>query len=276
MSLLKSFELASGSVTGRHHIKELSNNQDALLIDFKDDYIFGVVCDGCGSAPQSEIGASIGTHLVRRSILKKVIPFRKFDDETCWKRVTDSISSRILNIINEISPDTDTIISNMFMFTIVGFIIFEDSTYVFNLGDGLININGNNNILPRIQGNYPPYIAYRIVEHEIEIDDKWKEFNVEKFDTKDINTLIVGTDGACDYLRLCENFSPDSSKNIDTFEDLCSDDSVFYNRNVLDRKLRVLNREKSTLVNNELIVEKPLLPDDTTLIIARRIVRDVL
>src|SRR5579885_3047520 len=65
------FEITSASVLGRDHVAPGKNNQDAVFaaVNAEGSYA-GVVCDGCGSSPHSEVGAQLGARMIGPELLK--------------------------------------------------------------------------------------------------------------------------------------------------------------------------------------------------------------
>ena len=60
------FESAAASIVGTDHRKPFvwKNNQDAFVIRSRGDLLVGVVADGCGEGPYSELGARIGANML--------------------------------------------------------------------------------------------------------------------------------------------------------------------------------------------------------------------
>lgn len=73
MRLSDRFEIAGGSVIGRDHLLYNKPNQDAYYYEVRDNIIAGVVCDGCGSTPYSQVGSSLASKM----IIKKLLIFIK-------------------------------------------------------------------------------------------------------------------------------------------------------------------------------------------------------
>src|SRR5439155_16598404 len=62
------FQLAGATVAGRLHHVSGRNNQDAFAWAQSPGGLVAVVCDGCGSAPHSEVGAQLGARLVAKTL----------------------------------------------------------------------------------------------------------------------------------------------------------------------------------------------------------------
>jgi hypothetical protein len=66
------FEIAGGTVTGQAHVAAGRNNQDAFSWEMTGEGLVAVVCDGCGSAPHSEVGAKLGAQLITRAAARRL------------------------------------------------------------------------------------------------------------------------------------------------------------------------------------------------------------
>ena len=64
MSFCDLFEIAGGSVAGRSHVLAGKGNQDAYHWSVEERSLVAVVCDGCGSGAESEVGAALGARLL--------------------------------------------------------------------------------------------------------------------------------------------------------------------------------------------------------------------
>src|SRR5262245_49170239 len=67
----RALEIAVGSVAGRLHRKLGRPNQDAVCVARTATGAVLVVCDGCGSAPRSEVGAALGARLVAHALASR-------------------------------------------------------------------------------------------------------------------------------------------------------------------------------------------------------------
>jgi len=164
------FELAAGSVVGRDHLRAARNGHDAFHVESRDDVIAAVVCDGCGSAPDSEIGAKLGAAIVARALAR------------CggdWESAVAEIASRLQGI-DAITPSSDS-----FFFTIVAAVIDPQQTTILVRGDGFFVINGERQSLGPFPGNAPPYFAY---EPQLDV--------ARVIETPAVDHIILGTDGA--------------------------------------------------------------------------------
>ena len=65
-------EVAAGSVAGRMHRRLARPNQDAVSWIRARRGVVLVVCDGCGGAPRSEVGAALGARLWSRALVERL------------------------------------------------------------------------------------------------------------------------------------------------------------------------------------------------------------
>src|SRR5437870_4341808 len=66
------WQLAGGSVVGRHHRTAGRNNQDAYGCLAEPHCLVAVVCDGCGSGAHSEVGAGLAAPLLAHALARQV------------------------------------------------------------------------------------------------------------------------------------------------------------------------------------------------------------
>src|SRR6185312_766688 len=65
------FVMRAGSVSGRAHRSMDQANQDAIYCHTWDGGLVAVVCDGCGSAPHSGMGAALGCRLTAGALVRR-------------------------------------------------------------------------------------------------------------------------------------------------------------------------------------------------------------
>lgn len=183
----KKFRVRSGIVPGRYHILSNSNCQDAFKVAeivVKDrTFILGVICDGCGSSPHSEVGAKLISSFVISRLgyfLQNKVPFGKL-----IPLLNIELTKWMADIIRPL-PDAKFIIDYL-LTTIIGFVIGPKETLVLASGDGLVMINGDIDF--RDQGNTPDYFAYQFVYQQLDY-----EFDVYRIPTKKLNRLAIGSD----------------------------------------------------------------------------------
>src|SRR5687768_3993005 len=69
---MMSTEVAAGRGAGRTHRRLSRPNQDAVAWTRTARGVVLVVCDGCGGAPRSEVGAALGARLWSRALAERL------------------------------------------------------------------------------------------------------------------------------------------------------------------------------------------------------------
>lgn len=264
---LLDFLSAAGTVQGRDHALIGKNNQDSYHIIKDGDIIVGIVTDGCGDplSPYSEVGAIIGARLIAEIVYAysyKYIDIQdNFMSNSFWHKMRDTCIVAIEGVIDAVHYNRDMpktpIVRDLFLFTIVGFIITPKITVIFTLGDGTIYLNGEKVFVDKYDGNAPPYIAYNLVPN-IDFPYDSLGFTIRSVvNTYEVQSILIGSDG-------CEDIP-----NIDEF---WTEDSYFEHKDAIKNRLHVLNKDKQKIDWNNYNVEKTngKLHDDTTLIVVRR------
>jgi len=230
------FEVAGGTVLGRSHALAGRGNQDALFFEKDADTLVAVVADGCGSGVHSEVGAHLGARLVGRALLAG----NGASPEELLARARDAALASLLPLVTAMGP-TGRVVTDYFLFTLVGAVVRPDETFVFTLGDGVFALNGEARELS-YPDNRPPYLGYALSGSTL--PDALLGFQLQaRVPTRDVRSLVVGTDGVAPLL-------PQLAGLVDA--------DVFRNPMAVTRRLTVLSRTRG------------LLPDDATLVALRR------
>jgi hypothetical protein len=262
MGPAKAFEIAGGSIAGSAHVAAGRNNQDAFAWAKTASGIVAVVCDGCSGAPHSHVGACIIARLIVQSVARWLnagnversersersgYPLQMTSLLDC---VRDDVVAHVRVLASAMSAETKhdrasgamsafrRTVADHFLCTVVGVVIDAHFATTFSLGDGLVVINGQQERLGPFANNAPPYLGYEllgIARRGFEI--------LRSVPVADIESLMIGTDGANDLGTKAEHF--------------WTDDRVFKNPDMVRRRLTILNREMR-------------LADDTTLVVLRR------
>ena len=250
--------IVGGSIIGVDHIHYGFNNQDALNLAHGKNRIVGIVTDGCGSGERTEFGSIFATQWLPGFIADYNGPI----DDKAMKFFGKKICQKmfyIMDIMGIVNDYKSNFIAGHFLFTVLGFIIEDTKTYIFGSGDGVYMINDKLTIIDTDEGkdqndpsfipNAPDYIAYKLIGTEA-------DFKIlETVETKDLNFLIVGTDGLEDIERKQKHILKDGNiqGGVDQFLD-----PKFQRPNKIQKRLNVLGR-----INNQ-------LKDDTTLIVVSK------
>lgn len=275
------FQIAGGSITGLDHTGEPDlpmggNNQDSYAIEPIDggQSAIGIVCDGCGSRPFSEVGSrlaapmilNIAKALIERGIVKPEKLLQELQLEVIHGlEVLVELTSKLQG------KPKNQVIEDCFYFTIVGGVVLKDRSFVFALGDGLYGINGHfEDIEPKVP-NHPAYLAYWLQKdkerfaRDIEV--------VQTISTKSLHSMLLGSDGARKIRENSDKLIPQTSEKVGGLGQFF-DGQYFQNADAISRRLRVLNSRRGTTraVTKEAattvtaVFEGGILTDDTTIV----------
>lgn len=272
MPLIDLFEICSGSVTGKEHRRLWKNNQDALCLEILPECIVGIVCDGCGSQPQSEVGAQLGASLIARNIAATLLRLRP--GRVAWLRTLEVARRQSLLQLRALLRGkivASQKVEEMFLFSIFGFAIMPQFSAIFSLGDGIYALNGRVKQIGPFEDNAPPYLGYELFENP-PFPLAQLRFQIQELIlTSELQSLLVGSDGCQTFLENAEKQIPGKEEILGSLAQFYADDRYF-NGYLPTNRLKLANREsiKGDWQNQKLLIEQGLLDDDTTLIALRR------
>jgi hypothetical protein len=233
-------QIAGGTVIGREHVTIGRNNQDAFCWASTPEATVGVVADGCGSGVHSEVGAQIGARLLTEALRVSAAGLDCEAPKSALERLRLDLLVQVRQVAEAMGGSFNQVVGEYFLFTLLGFVIGPRWTTIFGIGDGVFVLNGQRRVLVAAD-NAPPYAGYGLLGP----DGGGPRFEVHAaLATQDLRSLLVGTDGAGEIPDLAE---------------LWTDDRYYANPYNVGRRLVQWNR-----------THRPgLLPDDTTLVVAR-------
>jgi hypothetical protein len=268
------FEVAAGTVVGRHHVRLGVNNQDGYYLTSTEEATIAIVCDGCSSGVHSEVGAKVGARLVGEAIRRSLFEGEAIvEPEKCLELVRQNVLENIKTMAiamggntNEIPPK---ILQHYFLFTIVGVWIARSGIVTFSLGDGLLIVNDRPTQIGPFANNAPPYLVYDFLDSN---SDRWKFTIHDRLNLEDLNSILIGTDGVNDLMKLAHCPFPGKPDLIGDIRQFWTQDRYFQNPDTIRRQLSLINREihKPNWEHRQMLKETGLLPDDTTLIVIRK------
>lgn len=287
MNMNTPFEFAAGSVIGRSHRITGKNNQDAYCIMADQDCTVAVVCDGCSSGQHNEVGAGLGARLLAHTLLCQAsqqnwwptIDTKNLDASIplihCYlEQVRQEVLAQLLILSKAMGERPPSIVGNYFLFTIVSVIITHTITIFFSLGDGVLIINEQEYVLGPFPNNAPPYLAYELLAAaSVAVNPDTLRFQLNRIlPTDEVQSLLIGTDGVHDLAQATDRALPGKGENVGPINQFWQEDFYFANPDAVRRRLAGVNRESTTLdrMHGGIHREQGLLPDDTTLIVARR------
>ena len=173
--------LAAGTAPGRQHLLAERPNQDAFGLASGPWGAAAVVCDGCGSEPQSGLGAAVGASLTARAAARQL--------ETGGGLDLARLAGEVLAGLALVAETAGWAFREHFLFTIVGAVFAGGHATVFACGDGVAAVDGAVTRLGPFPGNAPPYLAYALEGGGV---------TLERLYEGPAQRVLVGTDGAGD------------------------------------------------------------------------------
>lgn len=188
--LTETIRVRSAQIIGRDHALRQVNCQDSHAVYQSDDFIVGVVCDGCGEGQHSEVGATLAaTFIVTQAIalLQEDYPIQAIP-EMLYPRIIDYLDQ----LVSLSAPiNRAAFIQHHLLFTIVGVLVAGERSVIFSAGDGMIILD---DAVERIdQDNRPSYIAYHLLRDDLSETTLPEKFAVQY--PSDWQTLAIATDG---------------------------------------------------------------------------------
>jgi hypothetical protein len=289
LHMTNSFQCAGGGIPGFEHTQRSNvligkNNQDAWRLYGRDGLTICLVADGCGSKAHSEVGSQLALGALAASIEKNWIRYGTSGNEfeRSLEATLESSRREALALLSTIAHSLlpmygddgqrasySELVSDHFLFTIVGALITEEAAGFFAIGDGLIVLNKELISLGPFEGNEPPYMAYSLLK------TRWREeelrFKIHRCClVTELESFLIGTDGVLDLADAEHKTLPGSSECIGPLQQFWSEDRYFTKSGIRKRLARIQSRQQN---HSEMgsPMEEGRLRDDTTLIVGRKI-----
>jgi len=147
------FAISGLTQQGVEHNLENQNNQDATGIIVEENFIAGIVCDGCSgtnnalqdSISNNEVGAKIIVRILTKAIKKAYTEKTLSNGVAFIETVQLQLLSELKNIIDIVcddnEADTELFIHDFLMTTIYCVVADEEKFLVFYCGDGVVGID---------------------------------------------------------------------------------------------------------------------------------------
>ncbi len=250
------FQVAQASVAGAAHARRGRNNQDGLAVRAGCDSLCAVVCDGCGSGRATEVGALLAAQLLAARLGELDPPARDASREALGAAI-DQAAAALLDdlgrLLARLPGERPLLVEDHFLFTIVGAWLTPVRACLFALGDGVWGLNGACHALGPFPDNAPPYLGYRLLRSGAEPALRLEL--LAELPTTEVASLVLASDGALPLL--------DGAGGGEELTAWCADPRLFANPDALRRRLWQLGRPRPGA--------PPLLDDDTTLVLIRRL-----
>ncbi|MBU2036715.1 protein phosphatase 2C domain-containing protein [Patescibacteria group bacterium] len=272
---MNGFEIAGGTVMGKDHRVISLGNQDAYWWFVSDKMIVAVVCDGCGSAPHSEVGAKIGARLVVESVRKILDLYDLLDPDAMMERVRRDALAQLRTLALNMGQSLTQTVSDLFLFTVMGFALTNRGVITFSVGDGFHAFNGKVFREGPFPGNAPPYLAYGgLIDSSLDVSESAMfRFKTDfMFPLEMVESVLIASDGLEDLIAAADNNLPGKKEKVGSLKQFWETGLFFENPDSIRRRLFQINREviRPDWENQCLEKETGWLADDTTLVVARR------
>lgn len=274
-------QVAGGSVMGRDHRDAHKNNQDAFHHRMQSGTHILFVADGCSESTSSEVGARVILRMVTELVLKRLQAFSGLDPRfdidfwsLFWERVRLDALAQIRVFAQMFDGSFSENVSGNFLAAILGAVVTPEVTVIAGVGDGVYALDGQIEILGPFPNNQPPYLAYGLIGSSFDETPDLLKFHIHKIvRTPDVRSILIGTDGVSDLIRARTRPIPGKNVQVGPLEQLWTNDHFYENPAALSRFLFSLNREVARPLweAREVSRERGLLPDDTTLVVLRRV-----
>jgi hypothetical protein len=240
-------EVATGSVAGRTHRRLSRPNQDAVSWTRTATGVVLVVCDGCGGAPRSEVGAALGARLWSRALAER-LDAGVAAGAALFEAAGADVIAHLSALAAAMAPDPTAVVVDHFMFTSLAAVITPEVIAVHAIGDGVVALGDAVSVIGPFPENQPPYLAQALVGSRPS-GKTWIA------DPREIDRVAIASDGA---------------GALPCLDDLAAD-VVFRNPAALTRKLALLAEDQVEIDwEARRVVRTPaVLDDDTTIAMAR-------
>jgi len=273
------FQIAAGSVAGTEHSRALRANQDVWCVRACPQALVAVVADGCSGGAHTEVGARIGAALVAAALQREVVarlaalgPGATLDVEAALEAARCETLQALAPLAMAAGPDPATVVTDLFLFTVVGLLATDDILVVFALGDGMFAVNGEVCRLGPFADNAPPYLAYTLLAAP-GAEDPANDFRITAaLPTESVQSLLVGTDGVEHLIAAELECLPGRSELVGPISQFWREDRYFKNPDMVRRRLALTQNEHLAVDWRERVIHRApgKFPDDTTLVALRR------
>jgi len=236
--LTEQFAWTYGSATGWHHLLTGKSNQDAWMVHQSKhpDALVVIVADGCSAMPHPEVGANLAVDILGRLILRAIAKGDFATDEldeiwtSCiqlqekviasFNRLVKEIYQPIARKRKQLPRAYGEVVERYMFFTVLAAVMTETFTTIISFGVGAFAINGEiKKIHSQIVGEKenPPYLSYHMQgrRYLFPPTEEYFHFQIQQVvPTRDVNTLLIGTDGLFHLINAAGQPIPGCRKRI--------------------------------------------------------------
>lgn len=274
MNLMENFELAGGTIMGRDHRLCQKNAQDDFTVIQAQQFLVGVVCDGCGSGDHSEVGSKIGSRIVANQLsdlaLRMPGIFSPLYQARALLTLKNSILLELDRVVRTMGLDYAAAVEDYFLFTIIAFVMTPEDTFILSAGDGVVFVNCGRFDIEPDPGNKPRYLSYGLLRQDFRESQLLRSVTEAK--TADIESILLGTDGTLDLIAAEKKLIPGKDEAVGPISQFWENDSFFKNPWSIQRRLALASRTVTRMDPEDgKVIEQPgYLRDDTTVLVLRK------
>lgn len=202
------WKINKGVHIGHAHAKSGQNCQDAVEVYACDDYIVGIVCDGCGGVNEDlqEFGlqgrSEVGANMIASQALRRIQLLLNINCPLT-KSMLSMVFYHLVGLVNDsinssLSKDIQILdLQRFWLSTINGFVMTKEVGYFFRCGDGIYQ--QDDNLIDVDQNNAPHYLAYAALykpeNYGISSEFIPKGFDLVEFNPNEVDRIMVASDG---------------------------------------------------------------------------------
>ncbi len=262
-------EVAGGSVRGTRHRRIERNNQDAWHWETRGGVTVAAVTDGCSSGRSSEAGALLGARLAVRRAHELAARAGLADAQAFAAALTRALRRDLIVLLDLLGDPAAA--DDLLLFTVGLAIIDAHAGVICWAGDGVYAVNG---VVRRLESrdNRPDYPAYDAVRPP-DTPPLAPLRAVWSGPAEAVETLLIGTDGLLEWEAAAPRPLSGDGPAPGALSQLLTSAAVFRNPDRVRRILALANREsrRPDWSAHTVRVESGLLPDDTTVVVLRRV-----
>jgi len=243
------WQIGAGTAPGFHHWRAYRNNQDAVVVNSRENALVATVCDGCSQGACSEVGAQ----LMARFFSQRAMTMIQANENNRFWFLAEAADRQVFlntllcsgehyldSLITGLQGDRTSQIQSMFLFTVLALIITPVVSFVFGMGDGVFQINNDYREID--EHNTPLYFGYRLLPSGLlDLDRDSLVFREHAaLPTRQVNTVILASDGALALQQRAGEVLKGGG-SVGPLTQFESEARYTRHKNAINRRLNVLN-----------------------------------